>query len=101
MGATCPREFAVPTAPQAGLNNRTASSHTLSPAEKKQAVPALLPVGAPRMQWHPSALHRSSGKHFVLHPAAAASREASRMSTAVSTSDLAMLRGGVRRMTFP
>ncbi len=40
MGAPCPRELAVPAAPQAGLNNRTAKSHTLSPAEKKQAVPA-------------------------------------------------------------
>ncbi len=38
MVATCHCEFAVPPAPQAGLNNRTASSHTLSPAEKKQEV---------------------------------------------------------------
>ena len=40
FGGNVPREFAVPTAPQAGLNNCTASSHTLSPAEKEQAVPA-------------------------------------------------------------
>ena len=38
FGGNVPREFAVPTAPQAGLNNRTARSHTLSPAEKKQEV---------------------------------------------------------------
>ena len=40
MGATCPCEFAVPQAPQAGLNNRTGGSQTLCPAKRKQAVPA-------------------------------------------------------------
>ncbi len=40
MGATRPRGFAVPAAPQAGLNNHIPRLQTLSPAKKKQAVPA-------------------------------------------------------------
>ncbi len=38
----------------AGLNNRTASSHTLSPAEKKHAVPARLfgQEGADQVEGH-------------------------------------------------
>ncbi len=38
MGATSPRVFALPTAPQAGLNNGFAGSQTLCPAKKKQQV---------------------------------------------------------------
>ncbi len=52
MGATCPRVFAVPAAPQAGLNNRVVGFQTLSPAKKKQAVPA--PQGTPLENfWRP------------------------------------------------
>ncbi len=40
MGATCHCEFAVPPAPQAGLNNGIEGLQTLSPAKKEQAAPA-------------------------------------------------------------
>ncbi len=40
MGATRPGVFAVPAAPQAGLNNRVVGFQTLSPAKKKQTVSA-------------------------------------------------------------
>ncbi len=40
MGATRPRVWAVPAAPQAGLNNCIPRLPTLCPAERKQAAPA-------------------------------------------------------------
>ncbi len=58
LGATRPRVWAVPAAPQAGLNKRIPRLQTLSPAKRNQEVtdlkPCLPPLDPPENFWRPS-----------------------------------------------